>query len=347
MILLALDTSGPVAGVAVLQDGRVRYEAMAVNKMTHSESIMPMAEEALRRTALEKGDLTHLAVTVGPGSFTGVRIGVTAVKALSHALGIPCIAVDALEATAAGLENRDETVCPIQDARVQQVYGAAFRGGVRLLDDCVLKLDEYLEQQGKLPFEKLFRLFSPLMQSLSRVHSTGLIHRDISPQNIMVLPDETLILLDFGAAREYGESKETSLSVILKHGYSPSEQYMSHGRQGPWTDVYALCATMYRMLTTVMPPTAVERMASDKLEKPSKLGAEISPAEEEVLLHAVHGGAALGAEERVEIVEAALDGPLQDRTGIGAGAVGHVITGDVCRRAAGRAKAAGEAAGEV
>ena len=146
MILLALDTSGPVAGVAVLQDGRVRYEAMAVNKMTHSESIMPMAEEALRRTALEKGDLTHLAVTVGPGSFTGVRIGVTAVKALSHALGIPCIAVDALEATAAGLENRDETVCPIQDARVQQVYGAAFRGGVRLLDDCVLKLDEYLEK---------------------------------------------------------------------------------------------------------------------------------------------------------------------------------------------------------
>ena len=162
-----------------------------------------------------------------------------------------------------------------------------------------IRLDEYLEQQGKLPFEKLFRLFSPLMQSLSRVHSTGLIHRDISPQNIMVLPDETLILLDFGAAREYGESKETSLSVILKHGYSPSEQYMSHGRQGPWTDVYALCATMYRMLTTVMPPTAVERMASDKLEKPSKLGAEISPAEEEVLLH----GMALDIENRIQSME--------------------------------------------
>lgn len=161
------------------------------------------------------------------------------------------------------------------------------------------RLDEYLTQQGTLTFEKLFTLFSPLMQSLSRVHSTGLIHRDISPQNIMVLPDETLILLDFGAAREYGESKETSLSVILKHGYSPSEQYMSHGRQGPWTDVYALCATMYRMLTTVMPPTAIERMASDTLKKPSELGASISPAEEEVLLH----GLALDIENRIQSME--------------------------------------------
>ena len=161
------------------------------------------------------------------------------------------------------------------------------------------RLDEYLTQQGTLTFEKLFTLFSRLMQSLSRVHSTGLIHRDISPQNIMVLPDETLILLDFGAAREYGESKETSLSVILKHGYSPSEQYMSHGRQGPWTDVYALCATMYRMLTTVMPPTAIERMASDTLKKPSELGASISPAEEEVLLH----GLALDIENRIQSME--------------------------------------------
>ena len=98
MIILAMDTSGPVAGVAVLEEGRIRYEAMAVNKMTHSESIMPMVEEALTRTGLHKEQLTHLAVTVGPGSFTGVRIGVTAVKAMSHALGIPCVPVDALEA---------------------------------------------------------------------------------------------------------------------------------------------------------------------------------------------------------------------------------------------------------
>ena len=150
MIILAIDTSGPVAGVSVWCDGAIRYEAAAVNKMTHSENIMPMVEEALLRAGVTKEQLTLLAVTVGPGSFTGVRIGVTAVKALSHTLGIPCVAVDALEATAAGLKAQDEIVCPIQDARVQQVYGAAFCNGKRLLDDCVLKLPEYLDKISPL-----------------------------------------------------------------------------------------------------------------------------------------------------------------------------------------------------
>ena len=157
MIILAIDTSGPVAGVSVWCDGAIRYEAAAVNKMTHSENIMPMVEEALLRAGVTKEQLTLLAVTVGPGSFTGVRIGVTAVKALSHALGIPCVAVDALEATAAGLEAQDEIVCPIQDARVQQVYGAAFCNGKRLLDDCVLKLPDgralslYRRRRSRIP----------------------------------------------------------------------------------------------------------------------------------------------------------------------------------------------------
>lgn len=156
MIILAMDTSGPVAGVAVWEDGRIRYEGMAVNQMTHSENIMPMAEEALRRAGLTVQDITHLAVTVGPGSFTGVRIGVTAVKAMAHALKLPCIAVDALEATAAGIENVDEVICPIQDARVQQVYGAAFCAGKRLMEDCVLKLEEYLTRIQSLGERFLF-----------------------------------------------------------------------------------------------------------------------------------------------------------------------------------------------
>ncbi|MBQ9196392.1 MAG: tRNA (adenosine(37)-N6)-threonylcarbamoyltransferase complex dimerization subunit type 1 TsaB [Clostridia bacterium] len=156
MIILAMDTSGPVAGVAILEDGRIRYEAMAINRMTHSESIMPMAEEALERTALQKEQLTHLAVTVGPGSFTGLRIGVTAIKAMSHALGIPCIGVDALEATAFGIDSPAEIVCPIQDARVQQVYGAAFRDGQRLMEDCVVKLEEYLNLIAPLGERFLF-----------------------------------------------------------------------------------------------------------------------------------------------------------------------------------------------
>jgi len=156
VIILAIDTSGPVCGVAVWADGRIRYEAAAINKLTHSESLMPMLDEALARAGVDKKELTHLAVTVGPGSFTGVRIGVTAVKALSHALNIPCIAVGALEATAQGVDAADEIICPIQDARVMQVYGAAFKNGERLMDDCVLKLDEYLEKISAFDGKFLF-----------------------------------------------------------------------------------------------------------------------------------------------------------------------------------------------
>ena len=148
MILFCMDTSGPVAGVALIQDGKVRYEGMAVNAFTHSQSILPMTEEAYRRAGLEIAQTDYFAVTVGPGSFTGVRIGVSTVKALAHATGKPCVAVDALEAMTAGVQPFSGVICPIQDARAGQVYGAAFRGGTleRLLRDEPIKLEDYLEK---------------------------------------------------------------------------------------------------------------------------------------------------------------------------------------------------------
>lgn len=158
MILFCLDTSGPVAGVALIQDGAVRYEGMTVNAFTHSQSILPMAEEAYRRAGLEIGSTDYFAVTVGPGSFTGVRIGVSTVKALAHALGKPCVAVDALEAMAAGVQPFDGVICPIQDARAGQVYGAAFQGVTlrRLLPDEPVKLENYLEKAAAFGKPMLF-----------------------------------------------------------------------------------------------------------------------------------------------------------------------------------------------
>lgn len=158
MILFCLDTSGPVAGVALMQDGAVRYEGMAVNAFTHSQSILPMAEEAYRRAGLEIEKTDYFAVTVGPGSFTGVRIGVSTVKALAHAAGKPCIAVDALEAMAAGVQPFAGVICPIQDARAGQVYGAAFQGGTltRLLPDEPVKLEDYLEKVSAFGQPMLF-----------------------------------------------------------------------------------------------------------------------------------------------------------------------------------------------
>lgn len=158
MILLCVDTSGPVAGVALMADGIVRYEAMAVNAFTHSQSILPMVEEAYRRTGLTVEETDYFAVTVGPGSFTGVRIGVSTVKGLAHAAGRPCIGVDALESMAEGARLFDGTICPIQDARAGQVYGAAFQGGTLecLLPDAPLKLEEYLEKVSVLGRDMLF-----------------------------------------------------------------------------------------------------------------------------------------------------------------------------------------------
>ena len=158
MILFCLDTSGPVAGVALMQDGAVRYEAMAVNAFTHSQSILPMAEEAYAHTGLDISQTDYFAVTVGPGSFTGVRIGVSTVKGLAHAAGKPCIAVDALEAMAAGAQYFNGVICPIQDARAGQVYGAAFAGGTleRLLPDEPIRLEDYLEKVSAFGQDMLF-----------------------------------------------------------------------------------------------------------------------------------------------------------------------------------------------
>ncbi len=149
MIILAMDTSGPVAGVAVMKDGALAYEGAAVNKMTHSVSMLPMVEEALTRSGLTVSDVDLYAAVTGPGSFTGVRIGVSAIKGMAHGAGKPCIGVDALEALASGLCMTTGVICPIQDARAGQVYGAAFRSGmppVRLLPDMAEKLPDYLDK---------------------------------------------------------------------------------------------------------------------------------------------------------------------------------------------------------
>ena len=124
---------------------KVCSEFTAQNRNTHSASLMPMAEAALTAAGVEIGDLDAIAAVTGPGSFTGVRIGVATAKGLAHGAGIPCIPVDALEALCVSAGAFEGVVCPIQDARAGQVYAAAFRNGERLTGDAPMKLEAFLD----------------------------------------------------------------------------------------------------------------------------------------------------------------------------------------------------------
>ena len=139
---------------------------------------------------------------------------------------------------------------------------------------------------GKLPFQEALYLLLPVIDSLAHVHAHNLLHRDISPDNIVVMKNGSTRLLDFGAAR-LAVDTEKSKSIILKHGFAPEEQYRKHGNQGPWSDEYALAATMYLILTGVMPPDAIERVHEDTLQSPIELGVDIPQYANDALMKAL------------------------------------------------------------
>ena len=145
-------------------------------------------------------------------------------------------------------------------------------------------LKTWLKEKEPLSVAEALQLMEPVMATLSRIHEKGLIHRDISPDNIMMLEDNRIKLLDFGAARSTSLTKEKDLTIMLKRGYAPEEQYRSKGNQGPWTDVYALCATLYKCITGVKPDEAIERIYQDKLKRPSQLGISIDKRQEDALM---------------------------------------------------------------
>lgn len=140
------------------------------------------------------------------------------------------------------------------------------------------------KNNGRLQPAVIFGMLQPLFDSLDTVHKAGIIHRDISPDNIMVDERGHVKLLDFGAAREFLAQDEKSLSIMLKPGYAPEEQYRSRGHQGPWTDVYSLCATIYRALTGTTPLESLDRMETDSLQPPSAFGVSIPPWQETALM---------------------------------------------------------------
>ena len=126
-----------------------------------------------------------------------------------------------------------------------------------------------LQREGPMDYNTCISLMTPIVQALAEVHKHGIIHRDISPDNIMVQSDGKLILLDLGAAKDLDiqgkDGNVQSSQMVAKHGFSPVEQYGQAGKIGPWTDVYAMAATIYYCCTGVLPPSATDRMIEDTL----------------------------------------------------------------------------------
>ncbi|ANC91294.1 serine/threonine protein kinase [Azospirillum humicireducens] len=136
---------------------------------------------------------------------------------------------------------------------------------------------------GRIDVKRTLSVVTPIAKALQAIHEQGLIHRDVSPDNIFLTNGGERKLLDFGAARQTAKPGN-GLTVILKPGYAPPEQYSNEGRQGPWSDVYALCATIYLALSGRTPPDATARFMNDKVPRPSELGVALPSGFEKVLM---------------------------------------------------------------
>lgn len=198
--------------------------------------------------------------------------------------------------------------------RIQQLGKAE---GIAQVYDCIAENDtgyviseyvegktlkEILDSGKKFGAEEAKSFVLRILRGLSKVHRMNIVHCDISQETIMVTDSGEIKLMDFGATRYVTTANSKSLSIILKRGYAPEEQYRSRGVRGPWTDVYAIGAVMYRMLTGVVPQESVDRVLADDLKEPSKMGISIPTNTENALMNALN----VYQEERTPSAEAFL-----------------------------------------
>ena len=154
MKILALDTTAVTSTVAVLENEKLLGLYTVNSNNTHSEKLLPMIKALLESLKLTNDDIDAYAVANGPGSFTGVRIGVSTVKGLAFGKNKPCVEVSTIEALAANLEGFEGIICPIMNARRGQVYTGAFKGSERILEDkCMMLKDllNYLQSEYNVP----------------------------------------------------------------------------------------------------------------------------------------------------------------------------------------------------
>lgn len=159
-------------------------------------------------------------------------------------------------------------------------------------------LKKYIKDNGKVSIQEAYKKLEPVMKSLSRIHDSGIIHRDISPDNILfenAEPNSKLDLIDFGGAKLQSKSALSEMT-LKKVGYTPVEMYSVDGNQGPWTDVYAMAATFYYCITGKVPTESTARVVKDELKRPSEAGASVSKNVDKVIMK----GLAIKAQDRYQ-----------------------------------------------
>lgn len=167
------------------------------------------------------------------------------------------------------------------------------------LHGCTLK--QYIrEHGGRLDTDHILHICLSVLDALAVVHKVGMIHRDISPENIFICEDLTVKLIDFGAAKQVYLDGEQTMSVVLKPGYAPPEQYAKKDKQGPWTDIYALGATLYFAATGEKPEESFGRVLEDTIKPVCEVNPEIPRAMSQVIMRAM----SVKIEDRYQTVEA-------------------------------------------
>ena len=167
------------------------------------------------------------------------------------------------------------------------------------LHGCTLK--QYIrEHGGRLDTDHILHICLSVLDALAVVHKAGMIHRDISPENIFICEDLTVKLIDFGAAKQVYLDGEQTMSVVIKPGYAPPEQYAKKDKQGPWTDIYALGATLYFAATGEKPEESFGRVLEDTIKPVCEVNPEIPRAMSQVIMRAM----SVKIEDRYQTVEA-------------------------------------------
>lgn len=215
MKILAVECSATPCSVAIIEDGKILASSFTNTKLTHSQTLMPMTEAVLKASLTKIDDIEGFAVSVGPGSFTGVRIGISAVKGMAQAKNIPCVSVSTLRAMAENLKCLDCIVCAVMDARCNQVYNALFdiqNGEItRLCDDRALMCDELCEiiknisNEEKKPVVILgdgTDVFYPFVKDIDNVLISNIKNRFQNAEGVALAAEESFLKGDTVSPQE-------------------------------------------------------------------------------------------------------------------------------------------------